>query len=274
MATKYVIRKQVFLYTDEGFMVQDEPENFQLGSFYQVFDDEKIAKEMYRNLIIASLRHPSLKIHYFEGEFISEFQQFVWGKLGDQSYDPYDTEGLPPNTLSDDDLLEFAHCAGWLPYVLCSFEDTESLYAVWMVLSEEYLISSVVDREWDYYLVLVGDNSRDLTQKALYAQEYDALYNALKYTLKNLRLMGTPEELSDQPELFKRFLALPDTGFFYDVLGQFIEIRVEYPSKLPELFQQYLHTFNSLLKKPLYELHPIHPEQIMQVFENPTVRIA
>ena len=274
MATKYVIRKQDFEYTDEGYLIRDEPENRWLGGFSQVFDDEKKAKETYRNLLLPSLRHP--EINRFDGDFMCKFQKIMRDKLADQSYNLYNEPTFPHTILSDDNLFEIAHLTGWLPYVLCTFEEKEPLYAIWLISKQAYLISGSGD---DCYFPLVGENGKDLTETTLC--ENGALYYALKSTAElhimgtpTLRLMGTPEQLSDQPELLKRFLALPDTGFFYDVYRDFIEFRDDnHLAKVP-LLHEYLQTLNSLLKKPLYELHPIRPDQIKQVFENPTVKIA
>ncbi|MEC7119607.1 MAG: hypothetical protein VXW65_06880 [Pseudomonadota bacterium] len=265
MATQYVIRKQIFHYTDEYHTVQNEPEYFMLGEFYQVFNDAKIAQESYRHLILASLRQPEISINGFDCEFTQEFQRLIWEKMGNQSYDLYET-GLPPTTLSDDDLLELAHRTGWLPYALFSFEKEKPLYAVWVIPLQKYLIWHI---EGACFPVLVGDNGNDLSEKAFCTYRFNSLFHAIAEQTK-LCLEGSSEELSDSPELLKQFLALPDTGIMYDAEKRMIE----YNPNQSALFQQYLHTFNSLLKKPFYELHPIRPEQIKQVFDHPTVRIV
>jgi len=266
MATQYVIRKQIFHYTDEYYTVQNEPEYFMLGEFYQVFNDEKLAQKSYRNLILASLRQPEISINGFDCEFAQEFQRLIWDKMGNQSYDLYDT-GLPPTTLSDDDLLELAHRTGWLPYALFSFEEKESLYAVWVMSLQKYLIWHI---DGECFPVFVGENGSNRSEKIFCTYRDDSLFNAIAEQIQ-LWLKGTPEELSDSPELFKQFLAVPDTGITYDDEKHVLEF--ESSAKRPPLFQQYFHTLNNLLKKPFYELHPIRPDQIKQVFENPTVKI-
>jgi len=262
MATKYVIRKYEFWFDDDSHYVSSEAGG-DIGGVYQAFDDENMARQTYRALLLESLKKPNN--HYrFTSEFSWEVSQFVQQQLSDESYYFHIWEGLP-DQLDDDALLEFADKIGWLPYYLFSFETNEQLYAVWECALNSYLISRM--RNGDRTPTIVGENGSDIAEDAFGIGCENRLLSALSC---KLILCGTPEELSNSPELLKQFLALPDTGIIYDAENHVIE----YGQNQPPLFQQYLHTFNSLLKQPIYELHPIRPDQIKQVFENPTVKIA
>jgi hypothetical protein len=254
----------MFYYTDEWYSPNGELDCYLLTKIYETFDDIVVAQQTYRQILLKSLREPELKLYKFDCEFTQEFDAFIIEKLG-ASYSQfiYDTY-KPPVELSDDDLLEFAYRTGWLPYVLLSFED-QPLYAIWDTSNKRYLMSSAIYH--NDTPIIVGENGVDVEGNAF---EIGCENRLLGITGSQLTLYGSPEELSDSPELLKQFLALPDTGIMYDAENHVIE----YGQNRPPLFQQHLHTLNNLLKKPFYELHPIRPDQIKQVFENPTVKIA
>lgn len=275
MATKYVIREQSFYYSDERYLPCSGDEVFDNPRIriLQVFDDEVSAQYAYRTVLLASLREPELELYKFDCELTQEFDAFIIEKLG-ESYSQviYDTH-KPPLELSDDDLLEFANRTGWLPYVLVSFEHTQPINVVWITKQQKYLMIDVQQHEYDYHsLVLVGEDYTPLSLELLEIGFHHSISTTpLSFINKYFSLQGTPEQLSYSPELLRKLLSIPNTGIDYNPSQNTIRF---YDNNDWQLFWKYMHTLNSLLKQPLYELHPIDTDQIKGIIDDPTVKVA
>jgi hypothetical protein len=275
MTTKYVIREQSFRYSDEhyypcsGDAVYDNPR----VRILQVFDDEVSARHAYRKVLIASLREPDPHLYKFECELLQEFEELILEKLGEQYSSVLFETHKPPVNLSDDDLLEFAYRTGWLPYVLVGFEHTQPINVVWITKQQKYLMIDVQQHEYDYHsLVLVGEDYTPLSLELLEIGFHHSISTTpLSFINKYFSLQGTPEQLSYSPELLRKLLSTPNTGIDYNSSQNTIRF---YDNNDWQLFWKYMHTLNSLLKQPLYEIHPIDTDQIKGIIDDPTVRIA
>jgi|GEM_PF-4748339 len=271
MATKYVIRKQDFAYTDEYYFASLNAGGYFLNKIIQVFDDAKLAQQAYRQILLESLRKPDA-LSKFEPEFRSEFDAFIQDQLGEQFSDYLYEYSAPPDQLDDELLLGFAYRTGWLPYVLLSFDDSYPMYAVWVFSQQKYLMLQT-DSEYDIPII-VGENGCDLPEETFCI----GFSNRLQFALSSqpqqpatFSRQKADEELSNYPLLHKHLASIPDREVLFDA-EQEIFVYTDVDPKTRE--QQRVHTRNLLLKEPIYELHPIRPDQIKQVFENPTVRIA
>ncbi len=271
MATKYVIRKQDFPYTDEYYFADSNPSGYYINRIIQVFDDLESAQQIYRQILLESLRKPNA-LGGFEPEFRSGFDAFIQDHLGEQFSDYLYEYAAPPDELTDELLLGFAYRTGWLPYVLLNFDDTYPMYAVWVFSQQKYLMLQT-DSEYDIPII-VGEHGCDLPEETFCI----GFNNRLQFALSSQPQQPTTfppqknaEELSNYPLLYKQLESIPDRGVVFDPEQEtFLYTDVDPATR----DQQCSHTHYLLLKQPIYELHPIRPYQIKQVFENPTVRIA
>lgn len=280
MATKYVIRTKGFVYNDEWFIALPErgsaaakefdEDEFELysyraeligGAIHQVFDDEAKALACFRTMVLEVLRQPDYCMQFDPYRLRPALERLIQETMCNPSFK---LTGEIPTELSDDTLFRFAQERNWLPYELSVFDQNRSIYAVWCLNEAKYLRDA-----WSNTTLLVYEDGYpvgDMNIVAALGYEYESDYE--EQTLGG-NIIGSPEQLSDQPILLKQLLELPETGINY--YGD--QTPIEFLSYF-EAISHHFHTLNSLLKKPFYELHPIRPDQIKQVFENPTVRIA
>lgn len=260
MATKYVIRKQSFWYTDEWYLPLIElaecEDDTLLGGIYDVFNDYEGAYTQLRHLVIRTLRQKDYCNGFDPEEFLPNLEKFIQQNTNNPLFK---LEGSIPPELNDDDLFKFAQATHWMPYVIRSFTSEQKLYAVWSLFDEQYLI----DR-WDSTTLLLTDE-----HGVTIGNESSGIFYALQHNQAELMgcIVGHYDTLSEYPELLRQLLRIPDTGITFNTLGAYIEFNDYHVSA------QHFHTLNRLLKEPFYELHLIRPDQIKQVFENPTVKI-
>ncbi|MEC7119606.1 MAG: hypothetical protein VXW65_06875 [Pseudomonadota bacterium] len=280
MATQYVIRTKGFVYNDEWFIAlpkrdsaaakefdEDEFEFYSYqaeligGAIHQVFNDEEKALACFKEMVIKQLRQRDYCMQFDPYRLLPALERFIQDATCNPSFK---LAGEIPPELDDDVLFRFAQEQNWLPYELSVFEHSRPFYAVWCLNDSKYLRDA-----WSNTTLLVYEDGYpvgDMNIVAALGYEYESDYE--EQTLGG-NIIGSPEQLSDQPILLKQLLELPETGINY--YGD--QTPIEFLSYMPAI-DHHFHTFNSLLKQPIYELHPIRPEQIKQVFDHPTVRIV
>ena len=239
--TQYVLRAYCFGYNDENFYVCGTRIN-------DVFESRESADAAYRNAQLSYLRDLDLAEHenVFDGDqsYISKMDEYIREKTGKSIKGDNDWVDLGSDThteLSDDDLFEFGEKFELHAYKLVAFENEPVFHTLWNPREERYF--QMIDESFEG---LVYGASLDEVMKMIEDEIVTLDWEGLEMT-------GSPEELSDSPDLLRKFIATADEIEYDESEGM---LRFGYPEAKTVI------GLNALLKESIFEVRELSVDEI------------
>ena len=241
--TTYVIREKYFGYNDEVFYVAG-------NRIANVFEDKQQAEAAYKQLEIKGARDFALyeveSLFNATEEELQKLDDFVFARCGEHIADGGDiSDDVLPESLSDEDTLEFIKIANMHKFQLVQFENEARFYALWSVKQQKW-----VEEHDEFFASLV------------YAEQPEQLKSNVRtifadYDYGDIQLQGSFEELSDQPVLLQAMIKA-QSGLKYNQKTQTLIIMQGWE-------EEGLYAVNPLLKQPLFEIREIELEEIQSI---------
>ena len=242
---KYVLRANCFGYNDENYYVCGM-------ELRDTFDKLADAEAAYREAQLDYLRELRLgeheKIFNGESDFIRWVDDFIHEKTGKRVATEHngwvhidDSEPAAYAELSEDDLFELGEQGGFSGFKLVEFDDDEGLVALWNPRDEELI-------RWsdEYYAgVLYGASAEDIIE---FARRHEVMID-----WQFFEAHGSPEELSDSPELFRSTIAADGYVDYDESDGH---LRIDSASI------ETIIALNELLKTPIFEFRNVSLDEL------------
>lgn len=240
--SKYVIRQFLWGYDDETFY----PAGKELHS---VYDDEQEANNALTRLEASHWRSQNLfeTQAFFDPEdddLMAKVDSFIEDKTGKPLFgDAEYGDAYLPAELSDEDIVQLAKMAELSAYQIFKFEDEVAYHAVWLTEEQRYI--TIADESTE---ALVAEPTLDALM-----QEVE---DELGYAMKDHKMKGTLEELSDTPELLASFMET-EPDLYYNEKSKILK----YKGKNPDTAR----ALNELLRDKPFEIRKLNLEQLRQI---------